>query len=170
MARRLASCMRDLSDAEYGLAVRYYVATNASTCPDGKGRARAAKAQASRRAGRAVHRVTPGVDAADNGQEERLLPDLQAVPEEERQTAAATWYKDHYKEDLRRHGACLNCMVQVRCCICQALAQLSRDLLASGVESRCRFVVWMHTREHRRASNTGKLLRHLLPGVASAAE
>jgi len=55
-------------------------------------------------------------------------------------------------------------MFQTSCCLCDILASLARQASSHEVGRRAQFVVWMHRLERMRASNTGKLLEHVLPG------
>mmetsp|Transcript_23984 Transcript_23984/g.51148 ORF Transcript_23984/g.51148 Transcript_23984/m.51148 type:complete len:253 (+) Transcript_23984:1339-2097(+) len=61
-------------------------------------------------------------------------------------------------ESLRAEGKCEHCMFQVKYCLCKSLAGLR-----TKAELPVHFVVCMHIKERSRASNTGKLLEHLLP-------
>ena len=56
-------------------------------------------------------------------------------------------------------------MMQLKYCVCPSLETLRSDSVGAGTSAPLRFVVWMHHKERRRASNTGKLLKLLLPDV-----
>lgn len=88
---------------------------------------------------------------------------LLQLPPHQRSQALAALNSEYRARRLEHQGKCDRCMLQHKYCICSVLQGLRSEacLAAGGV--RVRFVVWMHVFERRRASNTGKLLEHLLP-------
>jgi len=72
-------------------------------------------------------------------------------------------------------GKCERCALTRKECICEKLSDLRTTLhgdgggggggegRGNGLLQRLRWAVWMHVRERGRASNTGKILGHLLP-------
>lgn len=85
------------------------------------------------------------------------------LPESERASAIATERAAMCLSDLQQQGKCGRCALQSAYCICERLARLAAEVASLGIGQRVRFVVWMHVRERFRASNTGKLLEHILP-------
>lgn len=99
--------------------------------------------------------------AGKAGKRELLL----GIDMEERQRAIATAVKARVISDLKVRGKCEGCMLQTAYCICGRLRTLRETTVeTAGTGARVRFVVWMHFKERKRASNTGKLLEALLPG------
>lgn len=86
------------------------------------------------------------------------------MPPEQRSQSIAALNAERMASSLIEHGKCESCMLQVKYCVCQRLARLREEMSESGIGERVQFVIWMHLRERRRASNTGKLLEQLLPG------
>ncbi|CAK0799284.1 unnamed protein product, partial [Prorocentrum cordatum] len=87
-----------------------------------------------------------------------------SLPPAERYASLAVLRAEQLTIDLRRNGKCGRCMLQAPHCICGRLGEL-RAAAAAGLAGRLvHFVVWMCVQERRRASNTGKLLEHVLPG------
>lgn len=99
----------------------------------------------------------------DDGKEEKRGL-LMGIDSEQRQRAIAIAVKSRVNSDLKERGKCEGCMLQTAYCICSRLKALRDTTAELGVGARVRFVVWMHWKERKRASNTGKLLESLLPG------
>lgn len=78
----------------------------------------------------------------------------------EREGAIAAAVKHRLQADLQERGKCTHCMLQTPYCICPQLARIRCRAPASPP---VRFVIWMHVKECKRASNTGKLLSSLFP-------
>jgi len=87
-------------------------------------------------------------------------PEIFALPPEDRSRSIAAQHKQRLADELRRQGKCEQCMLQLKYCICQSLSKLAAA--ATHKPSNIRFVVLMHIQERGRASNTGKLLQHIL--------
>eukprot|EP00929_Paragymnodinium_shiwhaense_P035167 TRINITY_DN19025_c0_g1_i2.p1 TRINITY_DN19025_c0_g1~~TRINITY_DN19025_c0_g1_i2.p1 ORF type:complete len:324 (+),score=43.72 TRINITY_DN19025_c0_g1_i2:84-1055(+) len=87
-----------------------------------------------------------------------------ALPPEERARAIATYMSSNTEALMSVQGRCGKCMFQHAYCICSKLASLRERLDGLRTGDRIRFVLWLHHKERVRASNTGKLLEHLLPG------
>eukprot|EP00933_Yihiella_yeosuensis_P052110 TRINITY_DN5010_c1_g2_i1.p1 TRINITY_DN5010_c1_g2~~TRINITY_DN5010_c1_g2_i1.p1 ORF type:complete len:334 (+),score=65.94 TRINITY_DN5010_c1_g2_i1:59-1060(+) len=85
---------------------------------------------------------------------------LQDVPPQEREKRIAELRASCIAAELRSEGKCEKCMMQFEFCICASIAKLREKITTT---SNVRFVVWMHHKERRRASNTGKLLELVLP-------
>lgn len=65
---------------------------------------------------------------------------------------------------LEQGNKCARCALLRTSCICSSLDALrSKVMLAVGPARRLRFAIWMHPRERYRATNTGKLIYHVLP-------
>merc|ERR1719282_223128 len=71
---------------------------------------------------------------------------------------------ERMSKDLRDEGKCLRCMLMHQHCICRELACLASELDETSIGDQVRFVVWIHPKERPRASNTGKLVEHIMPG------
>eukprot|EP00419_Tripos_fusus_P024610 CAMPEP_0172723576 /NCGR_PEP_ID=MMETSP1074-20121228/84042_1 /TAXON_ID=2916 /ORGANISM="Ceratium fusus, Strain PA161109" /LENGTH=335 /DNA_ID=CAMNT_0013549849 /DNA_START=88 /DNA_END=1095 /DNA_ORIENTATION=+ len=89
---------------------------------------------------------------------------LSQVPTWERASCMAELKILSFSFTMRNQGKCERCMFTEAYCICAQLATLAAEPSAQRAACRVRFVVWMHQLERGRASNTGKLLEHLLPG------
>lgn len=89
---------------------------------------------------------------------------LASVPEGQRAQQVASKSAKMIGADLEARGKCARCAFLRTYCICAQLGALAEEVARLGVEARVRFVVWMHVRERKRASNTGKLLEQLMPG------
>eukprot|EP00928_Gymnodinium_smaydae_P092027 TRINITY_DN75807_c0_g1_i1.p1 TRINITY_DN75807_c0_g1~~TRINITY_DN75807_c0_g1_i1.p1 ORF type:complete len:363 (-),score=64.49 TRINITY_DN75807_c0_g1_i1:364-1452(-) len=86
------------------------------------------------------------------------------VPREDRSRALAVFQAEHLESSMQANGKCGKCMLQLPYCICGEMARLREEVTAFRTGERVRFAVWMHVRERMRATNTGKLLEHVLPG------
>lgn len=102
--------------------------------------------------------------AAQHKSPEQELRLLLERPPEERSSSLALFHAAQLSFKMQVKGKCGSCMFQRQYCICGALAELRRKAVEYQVGDRVRFVVWMHQLERPRASNTGKLLEHVLPG------
>lgn len=90
--------------------------------------------------------------------------ELRHLPPEQRERAVTLAQAENIEARMRERGKCARCMFQTTYCICEALASLRSEVAALHTGDRVRFAVWMHVRERQRATNTGKLLEHVLPG------
>lgn len=94
-----------------------------------------------------------------DGKESLLL-----LPPHQRSQALATLNSEYRNRRLQKQGKCERCMFKLDFCICSFMHGLREEVsLAAPYGVDVHFVVWMHVMERRRASNTGKLLEHLLP-------
>ncbi|CAJ1460995.1 unnamed protein product [Effrenium voratum] len=93
------------------------------------------------------------------------LQQLLELPPQQRHAAMAELRARKVEEEMRAEGKCEKCMMQLKYCVCPSLETLRSDSVGAGTSAPLRFVVWMHHKERRRASNTGKLLKLLLPDV-----
>lgn len=96
------------------------------------------------------------------------LASLLELPPEQRMQALAELRAQSVASEMRAEGKCERCMMQDKYCICCAIAKILQPLPRDSRGRACavRFVVWMHHKERRRASNTGKLLQLVLPECA----
>jgi len=105
----------------------------------------------------------PGRRRGDGARAEK--PEAVAVlPERDRCAILTASCAERLPERLRQQGKCERCALTVQHCICACLAGLRETIKGHRRTERLRWAVWMHVRERGRASNTGKLLEHLLPG------
>eukprot|EP00435_Cladocopium_sp_Y103_P060022 s265_g21.t1 len=91
------------------------------------------------------------------------LTQLLALPPEDRAKALATMRAKAVEEEMRAEGKCEKCMMQKQYCICESIETIRNKSQDELNRWNMRFVVWMHHKERRRASNTGKLLKLLMP-------
>ena len=88
------------------------------------------------------------------------------LPPEQRAQAMAELRATSLEVEMQAEGKCPKCMMQVEFCICAAVQNARQTMLN---EQKCahlhclHFVIWIHHKERRRASNTGKILQLLLP-------
>ena len=91
------------------------------------------------------------------------LESVLQLPPEQRAEALAELRAASLDVEMQAEGKCSNCMMQLDFCICTAMQTIRQDMLKHRTRSRLHFVVWIHHKERRRASNTGKILHLLLP-------
>eukprot|EP00439_Symbiodinium_sp_Y106_P004121 s6092_g1.t1 len=93
----------------------------------------------------------------------RTLESVLQLPPEQRAEALAELRAASLDLEMQAEGKCSNCMMQLEFCICKGMQAIRQNMLNHGTRSRLHFVVWIHHKERRRASNTGKILHLLLP-------
>ena len=85
------------------------------------------------------------------------------LPPEQRAEALAELRSAKLDSEMKAEGKCPRCMMQLHFCICAAVQRIRGKLLTDVGHSKLHFVVWIHHKERRRASNTGKIIQLLLP-------
>lgn len=101
--------------------------------------------------------------ASSTGRDGRAM--FLQLPREGRAKLFAAHNLSRIEEDLKKLGKCSQCMLLQEHCICERLSAIRTGLLPKNGSpaSPVHFIVWMHPKERKRASNTGKLVQHILP-------
>ena len=85
------------------------------------------------------------------------------LPPAQRAEALAELRAATIDAEMKAEGKCHRCMMQLDFCICAAIENIRHDMLHGLACLTLRFVVWIHHKERRRASNTGKIIQLLFP-------